>query len=108
MNINISTEAPRKVRAAINLDVASVLALVATQLSEQGDEIGLPEGATLFVVTESFDEKGDKVTKRQAVNPDNGQGQTMYLEIPFWQEGDTRSAIGGRARKNKADESESA
>lgn len=106
MSLNISTEAPTKVRASVQLRVDNVLDMVKAQLAEQGDEIGLPEGATLFLVTETMDDKGDKSVKRQAVNPNNGNGTSMFLEIPFWQSGDTRTAIGGRARKNTTSEPE--
>lgn len=99
----INTEAPKKVRASISVTAQDVIDYVDAKLQENGDEAGLPEGATLFLVTELYDEAGDKSTKRSAITPDNGNGTTQFLEIPFYQEGDTRTAIGGRARKNGND-----
>jgi hypothetical protein len=101
MNLRIETSEPARVRSAIPLTVPAILALVSDELAEQGDEFGLPEGATLFLVTETIDESGDKSVKRVAVNPNNGNGVSMHLEIPFYQNSTGRTAIGGRPRKEK-------
>lgn len=95
-----STARPKTVREDIRINASEVIAFTDADLKRQDEkDAGLPEGSTVFLVTETFDEAGDKNVKRQAINP-----ETMFLQISYNEDAEgNRTPIGGRApRKTEA------
>lgn len=102
MTFEITTQNPSKIRSALRINAADVMAYVAERMDAAGDEVGLPDGATLFIVTST---SGDGKIKRQAIRNNEANGVEMYLEVPFYQNADgSRTAIGGRARLPKGED----
>ena len=94
--VKTSIEQPKSQKIRNRIDADEVIEFADAALKQKNEEDpGLPEGSTVFLVTNTTDKAGKKVTKRTAINPEH-----MHLEIGYVQDADgNRTPISGRARK---------